>query len=52
MGLRVLLERGGCVSGNLLSSGGGAFSGVWGSSVNFPIGVWGGAPAALQPLKC
>ena len=36
-----------------LTSGGGAFpDGVWGSAVSSPIGVWGGAPAALQLLQC
>ena len=35
-----------------LTSGGGAFPEVWGSAVSSPIGVWGGAPAALQLLRC
>ena len=35
-----------------LTSGGGAFPGVWGSAISSPIGVWGGAPAALQLLQC
>ena len=35
-----------------LTSGGGAFPVVWGSAVSSPIGVWGGAPAALQLLQC
>ena len=35
-----------------LTSGGGAFPGVWGSAISSPIGVWGGVPAALQLLQC
>ena len=32
-----------------LTSGGGAFPGVWGSAVNSPIRVWGGASLGTRP---